>query len=145
MLDRPEAVRAVDRLLDMAAMVPAALLVEGEPGIGKTTLCLRALEMARGRGVRVLTTRAAQAESVVAYTALADLLGGVESEVLAGLPEPQLRAVDQVLLRAGADGPVTEPRAVAAASLSIIETLAQRTTWALGVRQSELTPYNVWR
>ncbi|MDT5216662.1 MAG: hypothetical protein QOK18_4901 [Mycobacterium sp.] len=145
MLDRPEAVRAVDRLLDVAARVPAALLVEGEPGIGKTTLCLRAVEMARARGVRVLTTRPAQAESVVAYTALADLLGGVESEVLAALPEPQLRAVDQVLLRAGADGPATEPRAVAAAFLSIIETLAERTPVVVAIDDAQwLDPSSVF-
>ncbi len=52
------------------------MLIEGEPGIGKTTLWLAAVESARDKGFQVLSARAAAAESVLAYTALADLLDG---------------------------------------------------------------------
>jgi DNA-binding CsgD family transcriptional regulator len=98
------------------------LLIEGEPGIGKTTLWLAALEEARERGFRVLSARAAAAESVLAYTALADLLDGVDAYAWADLREPQRLAVDQVLLRADS-GTATDQRAVAAAFLSVIERL----------------------
>ena len=101
------------------------MLVEGAAGIGKTTLCLHAVDEARRHRMRVLTTRPAEAESVVAYSALADLLGGAEARLLEGLPQPQLRAVDQVLLRADETGTVTEPRAVAAAFLAVVEAFAQ--------------------
>ena len=99
------------------------MLIEGEPGIGKTTLWLAALELARDKGFRVLSARAAAAESVLAYTALADLLDGVPAAAWADLPEPQRAAVDQVLLRTD-NGAATDQRAVAAAFLSVVEYLA---------------------
>jgi DNA-binding NarL/FixJ family response regulator len=109
----------ISRFLSSATSEPSALLIEGEPGIGKTTLWLETLELARAGGVRVLSARAAAAESVLAYTALADLLDGVPAAAWADLPEPQRSAVDQVLMRTD-DHPVTDQRAVAAAFLSVL-------------------------
>ena len=129
---RPMESRAVDDFLASSARAPSALLIEGEPGIGKTTLWLAALERARDRGFQVLFSRAAAAESVLAYTALADLLDDVDPRVWADLPEPQLAAVDRVLLRADNDAP-TDQRAVAAAFLSVIDKLAERTPVLLAV------------
>ena len=103
--------------------MPSALLIEGEPGIGKTTLWLTAVEQARDRGFRVLSARAAAAESVLAYTALADLFDCVDVAAWYDLPAPQRLAVDQVLLRAD-HGTSTDQRAVAAAFLSVIERLS---------------------
>jgi DNA-binding NarL/FixJ family response regulator len=108
--------------LTSATAQPSALLLEGEAGIGKTTLWLAGQEQARDKGFRVLSTRAAAAESVLAYTALADLLDGVPASAWADLPEPQRSAVDQVLMRAD-DGASTDQRAVAAAFLSVVEYL----------------------
>jgi DNA-binding NarL/FixJ family response regulator len=108
--------------LASATSEPAALLIEGEPGIGKTTLWLDALELAQQSNCRVLAARAAAAESVLAYTALADLLDGVPASAWADLPEPQRFAVDQVLMRSDNDT-ATDQRAVAAAFLSVVECL----------------------
>jgi DNA-binding CsgD family transcriptional regulator len=108
--------------LASVASEPSALLIEGEPGIGKTTLWLEAVELARDKGFRVLSARAAAAESVLAYAALADLLDEVPASAWADLPEPQRSAVDQVLMRAD-NGTATDQRAVAAAFLSVIEHL----------------------
>ncbi len=119
----PMKARAVGGFLASASTAPSALLIEGEPGIGKTTLWLAALEQAREQRFTVLSTRTAAAESVLAYTALADLLDGVDAYAWADLPEPQRIAVDQVLLRAE-NGTATDQRAVAAAFLSVVERLA---------------------
>ena len=108
--------------LASAVTEPSALLIEGETGIGKTTLWLAALEQAREAGFRVLSARAAAAESVLAYTALADLLDGVPASAWADLPDPQRHAVDQVLMQAD-NGSSTDQRAVAAAFLSVVEHL----------------------
>lgn len=116
--------RTIDGFLQSTAAGPAALLIEGEAGIGKTTLWLATLEQAAARGFRVLSARAAEAESVLAYTTLADLLDEVDAGTWADLPGPQLLAVDQVLLRADNDA-VTDQRAVAAAFLSVIERLGE--------------------
>ena len=123
MASRPQEARVVSGFLASACVAPSALLIEGEPGIGKTTLWLAALEQARESGFRVLSARAAAVESVLAYAALADLLEGVDASAWADLPDPQRLAVDQVLLRAE-NGAATDQRAVAAAFLSVIERLA---------------------
>jgi len=119
---RPTEGRRIAGFLASATSEPSALLIEGEPGIGKTTLWLAAVESARDKGFQVLSARAAAAESVLAYTALADLLDGVPASAWADLPEPQRFAVDQILMRAE-NGTATDQRAVAAAFLSVVECL----------------------
>lgn len=51
--------RAIAAFLDAMALGPSALLIDGEPGIGKTTLWLAAVEQAQERGFHVLSTRPA--------------------------------------------------------------------------------------
>jgi AAA ATPase domain len=102
---------------------PAGLLLEGDAGIGKTTLWLAAQEHARRRGFTLLSARAWEADSVLAYGTVADLLGDVDAEVLASLPEVQQVAVNRLLSRDGGDGPPTDQHVVSAALLTIVETL----------------------
>jgi hypothetical protein len=101
------------------------LLLEGEAGIGKTTMWLAAADEARTRGMYVLTARAAATESVTAYISLADLFSTVEDEVLSTLPGPQRLAVDRILLHVSDDEVPTDQRAVAAAFLSTINVLSE--------------------
>ncbi len=125
-VSRPEETRAVAAFLSAAASEPSGLVAEGEPGIGKTTLCLSTVELAEQRGFRVLSARPAEAESVLAYASLADLLSGVDLSVLEMLPTPQRLAIDRVMLRAEAEELTTDQRAVGAGFLSIVELLAER-------------------
>ncbi len=125
-VSRPEEGRAVAAFLGAAATGPACLVAEGEPGIGKTTLCLSAVDVAEERGFLVLSARPAEAESVLAYASLADLLSGVDHSVLTDLPTPQRLAIDRVLLRAEAEDLTTDQRAVGAGFLSVIELLAEK-------------------
>jgi ATP/maltotriose-dependent transcriptional regulator MalT len=115
---------AVDGLLSSALSGPAALVMEGESGIGKTTIWLSALERAEESGFLVLSTRAAPTESVLAYSSLASLMDGVGEAAFDDLPPPQRLAVDRVLLRVTSDGPVIDQRAVAAGFTSLVERLA---------------------
>jgi hypothetical protein len=117
--------RAISDFLDLASAEPASLVLEGEAGIGKSTEWLAAAQTARERGFHVMTSRAAVAESVLAYGALADLLDGVDAAMLAGLPEPQRRAVDIIASRADAKLIATDQHAVCAAFLAIVEILAE--------------------
>jgi ATP/maltotriose-dependent transcriptional regulator MalT len=123
---RTSEIRAVNDFLSAAQRQPCGLSIEGEPGIGKTTLWLGGVDEARRRGFHVLAARAVQAESVLAYAALADLLRDVDAGVLDTLPEPQRAAIDRVLLRGQDDGPGTDQRAVAAAFVSVVAALAAR-------------------
>jgi len=133
---RPDESLAISGLLTDALLAPSALLLEGELGIGKTTLWLSAVEEARTRGFRVLSTRPAASELVMGYTALADLLSSVAPLVWADLPAPQRLAVDRVTLRvvdAGDGHAVTDQRAVAAAFLSVVELLARESPVLLAI------------
>jgi DNA-binding CsgD family transcriptional regulator len=116
---------AISDFLKRCCGEPASLLLEGEAGIGKTTLWLGALQQARTRGMHVLSARAAATESVTAYISLADLFSAVEAEALYALPEPQRLAVDRILLQVSDDGLATDQRAVAAAFLSAIDILSE--------------------
>jgi DNA-binding CsgD family transcriptional regulator len=116
--------RAVEDFLTLAAREPAALILDGEAGIGKTTLWLTAVDAARKRGFRVLSARSNGAESQLGYGAVLDLLHGVSSAFFDKLPKPQRIAVDRALLRADSDALIAEPHATGAAVLSIVEQLA---------------------
>jgi DNA-binding CsgD family transcriptional regulator len=112
---------AVAEFLDSLDGPSGALFLEGEPGIGKTTLWLAAVGEARKRGFRVLSCRPSEAEAQLSFASLADLLADVGGSVLASLPEPQRRAIDFVLLRAGSEGVATDRRAIGAGLLSVLE------------------------
>lgn len=116
--------RAVAEFLRAAGVEPSVVVIEGEAGIGKTTLWLAAIEQAGERGFQVLSARAGQAESILAYAAVADLLGEIESAMLTALPDVQRVALERVLLRASAGGPATDQWVVAAAFLSVVDGLA---------------------
>ena len=88
-VSRPEEARAVAAFLGTAAAQPSGLVAEGEPGIGKTTLCLSTIEVRRTAWISGVVGTPAEAESVLAYASLADLLSGVDSSVLTDLPTPQ--------------------------------------------------------
>ncbi|MBX7451081.1 AAA family ATPase [Mycolicibacterium sp. 3033] len=124
---------AVSELLSCARTEPSRLLLEGPPGIGKTTVWSAALDIAREEGFRVLSTRPAASESVLAYASLADVLAGVDAAYRAELPAPQQHALDRVLLRAGVDGAAIGPRAVAAGFLSLLERLAEQSPVLLAI------------
>ena len=60
---RDEELASVRDFLDAVDRLPAALVIEGEAGIGKTTLWRAGIAFAEELGYRVLSTRPAQAES----------------------------------------------------------------------------------
>src|ERR1700741_4623521 len=123
-VNRPLEFRAVSEFLRSAELQPSGLAIEGEPGIGKTTLWLAGVEQARDSGFRVFTARVGQAESVLAYAAVADLLRDVDPSILAWLRDVQRVRVDRVLLWASSDDQATEQRVVAAAFGAVFASLA---------------------
>ena len=102
MIGRRHEVDAISRQLDTGG----ALRLEGDPGIGKTTVWRAGVDLARERGFRVLVAEPSEAERSLSYAALADLFEAVADEVLPQLPEPQRRALERVLLVAAADEPL---------------------------------------
>jgi DNA-binding CsgD family transcriptional regulator len=121
---REQELAAIEAFLDAPPGGPAALLVEGEAGIGKTTLWLAAVQAARNRGQRVLDAVPAEAERDLPFSALGDLLGGVIGSVIDRLPPPQASALKVALLLDDEGDRSPERRAVALAVLSALRLLA---------------------
>jgi DNA-binding CsgD family transcriptional regulator len=105
----------------------------GEPGAGKTTLWEVGLELARRRGLRVLSARASGAETQLAFTALIDLLDDVTDDDLAGLPPPQRRALEVALLRVEPAGHAPPDAAVALGFTNALRALAASAPLLLAV------------
>jgi DNA-binding CsgD family transcriptional regulator/tetratricopeptide (TPR) repeat protein len=95
---------SVDRFLDLLADGPAALVLEGDPGIGKTTVWRAAIEAAKSRAYRVAVCRASESERALSFLGLGDLLEGAGAEVLERLPEPQRLALELALVHSAEEG-----------------------------------------
>ncbi|HEY2915615.1 MAG TPA: ATP-binding protein, partial [Candidatus Limnocylindrales bacterium] len=120
----PAGGRAVDGAAGRSA---AALLLVGEPGLGKTTLWQAGVDLARHERLRVLAARPAEPESRLGFSGLADLLGNLPRTMLASLPPPQRRALEIALVLADATSADTpEERAVGPAVLGVLRAAAAR-------------------
>ena len=105
---------------------PSALILEGAPGAGKTTLWRVGVETARDRGLQMLRTRPAEAEAKLAFAGLADLFEQVLDEALPALPPPQRHALAVALLLEEAKAVPPDDRAVHAAVLGVLRSLSAR-------------------
>jgi predicted ATPase len=77
----------------------SAMLIRGEPGIGKTSLWRAGTEQAREAGITVLACRCFESEMPLPFAALLDLLKPVIDEI-GLLPAPQRAALEAALERA---------------------------------------------
>jgi DNA-binding CsgD family transcriptional regulator len=123
----------VQRFLEGVSSGPSALLLEGSPGIGKTTLWQAATQRAAARGYTTLCCRTAESEAKLALAALADLLAELGDDLLARLPAPQQHALGVALLRRATPGPPRDPRALATAVRSALLELAGRAPLVVAV------------
>ena len=105
---------------------PAALVLEGEAGIGKTTLWRAGIALARSRGYRVLEAAPGGSETELSFAALRDMLDDVFDDVADALPDPQRRALAVALLREEPEGQAPGQGAVAAAALSSVRAMASK-------------------
>ncbi|HEY7421699.1 MAG TPA: AAA family ATPase [Gaiellaceae bacterium] len=120
---RDEELQAISSFLDPTPP-SGALLIEGEPGIGKTTLWRAGVEASVELSYRVLRASPAEKEATFAYSVVSDLLSDVLDEVLPSLPGPQRRALEIALLLRGSTGPPPEQHTLGVALLGVLRTLA---------------------
>jgi DNA-binding CsgD family transcriptional regulator len=123
---REEELASVHAFVGQDQSASAALVLEGEAGIGKSTLWLAGVEHARASGLRVLTSRPAEAEGGLAHVGLGDLFDEVLYEVLPALAPPQRRALEAALLIEDAPGDPVDHRAVAVAVRSVLQLLSEQ-------------------
>jgi DNA-binding CsgD family transcriptional regulator len=118
LVGRVSELESIERWL--RAPPPSVLVLDGEPGIGKTTLWRAGIEEAERQGYRVLACAAVLSETQLSFTALRDLLDPVFDEVADELPSPQRHALAVTLLR---DEPAGAPPDSGAISVGILTAL----------------------
>jgi DNA-binding CsgD family transcriptional regulator len=123
---REEDLASVHAFVDRADAGVAALVLEGEAGIGKSTLWLAGVDHARSLGVRVLASRPAEAECGLAHVGLGDLFDTVLDEVLPALSPPRRRALEVALLRQDASPVSADDRALGVAVQDALQLLGER-------------------
>jgi DNA-binding CsgD family transcriptional regulator len=101
-----------------------ALLLEGEAGMGKTTLWSAGIAEAEGRGRRVLRALPAESETALSFSGLGDLLDGVLDEAVESLPGGQRSALLRALVLEETEGPPPDAHAVGVALLTVLRSLA---------------------
>jgi DNA-binding CsgD family transcriptional regulator len=123
LVGREHELAAIAEFLEADAAA-CAVVIEGEPGIGKTTVWEAAVTAAAERGFQPLRARPGGSEAKLAFSGLADLLGEALPGVLSELPPPQRRALEIALLLEDGGGKRADRRAVAAGSLSALRALS---------------------
>jgi AAA ATPase domain len=93
LLGRDQERRFLRSLLDEVASHGQALVLRGEPGVGKSRLLSETALMARQRGMRVLTTTGVQSEAHLPFAGLHQLLRPVRGRA-SELPAVQRVALD---------------------------------------------------
>ncbi len=122
---RERELEAIAALLDPGVTGAAALVLEGEAGIGKTTVWEHAVETAREQGFCILRCQPAESEASLPFVALGDLLEPVLDDVLPVLVPPQRLALETALARVQPTEP-TERVVFARAVLSAVRELSNR-------------------
>ncbi|MGO9904875.1 MAG: AAA family ATPase, partial [Solirubrobacteraceae bacterium] len=113
----------IEDMLDRVSGGPIGIVLEGAAGIGKTTLWREAVAGARRRGYRVLVAAPSEAEADLSFTGLGDLFDGLRPEGMAGLPEPQRRALAAALFVGDAGDAPADPGAVPRGVLGVLRAL----------------------
>jgi DNA-binding CsgD family transcriptional regulator len=123
---RDEELGALHAFLERRVPVtaPTAVALEGEAGIGKSTLWRAAIDAAREGGARVLVARPAETERGFEHAGLADLFEDVLEETLPALTMPQRRALEVALLVDDADDAAVDARALGVGVRSALQVLS---------------------
>ena len=132
-----------ERELEMAAELIArrngassALIFEGGPGVGKTTVLNAAVASALSSGCRVLSCRPAESEASLPFVALGDLLEPAFEAGFDQLPPAQRNALAVALARV--DPTVTFGRlAVSRATLAMLRELARESPVVIAIDDAQ--------
>ncbi|HEX3265971.1 MAG TPA: AAA family ATPase [Candidatus Limnocylindrales bacterium] len=137
LVGRASELEAVDRLIRRAHEGAAALVIEGDAGIGKTSIWREGVSRAQAAGIRVLRAAPAESERSLTLGVLTDLLDSVADDELAALPSVQRRTLDVALLREAASGRPPDQRALSVATTALLRSLAAATPLLVAIDDAQ--------
>ena len=115
----------------------AALVLEGDAGMGKTTLWRVTIEQAEGSGVLVLQAQPVESEMTLSFAGLGDLLDPVLARVSGSLPAIQERALNRALALGDEDESGLDPRTLRVAVMNLIRGLAEERPVLVAIDDSQ--------
>jgi DNA-binding CsgD family transcriptional regulator len=115
--------RRIDDFVTRVGNEPVTLVVEGDPGIGKTALFDYLLSRLPATA-RPLVARCVPADATSSYVGLGDLVGAVDQAGFAALPAPQRHALEVILHRADPGSAIVTPALAGRAVTALIGTAA---------------------
>src|SRR5262245_8035442 len=133
LVGRERELRVIHDFVDHVRVAPASLVLDGQPGIGKSVLWHAAVELASESDARVLTCRAVEVEAQLSFTAVADLLEPVLDEVLASLRGPRRKALAVALVLEEPDPGPLDQRIIGAALVDALRELARERPLVLAI------------
>jgi DNA-binding CsgD family transcriptional regulator len=112
---------------------PAALILEGTAGIGKTAIWGGAVADARAAGVAVRVCRCSESDAGWMFAGLGDLFDGLDPEIVLALPEVQRQALSAALLWSGTGDRTAGQHVVGVAVLGVLRALSGAAPLVLAV------------
>ena len=131
-LGREEELAAIARFFDDDRSGSRAFLLEGEAGIGKTTLWREGLRLAQGTGI-ALVSQASETETRLSFTVLGDLLAPALDGALGDLPAGQRGALEAALVLRPPARSRPDARAVSLAVLGVLRSLASESPVTIAI------------
>lgn len=124
-LGRKAEIAKIELFLAHVSSGPRLLLLEGDVGIGKTTLLEYGRDAAIRLGHHVLSTAPVETEMPLAYAGLADLLETIPRTLVDALPLPQRDALCQAVFQVEPSAQPVQQRVVSMAVRALLQNLAQ--------------------
>lgn len=134
---RDAEIAAVRAFVERTDEESGALVLEGEAGVGKSTLWLAAVKHARACRVSVLSARPAEAERGLAHNGLGDLFDNVLDDLLPALSQPRRRALETALLREEPSDESVDQRALAVAVRDALHLLGERSRLLVAIDDAQ--------
>ena len=132
-LGRQREIAKIGTFLDNLSRGSQTLLLEGDAGIGKTTLLEYGRYAAAERGYQVLSAMPVETEMPLASSALADLLETVPHVLIDALPSAQRHAIRHAVLGLDLSTDPVDPRTTSMALRTLLCRLARESLVVLAV------------
>jgi ATP/maltotriose-dependent transcriptional regulator MalT len=125
-IGREEELGSIGAFLAEVKRGPRALVLAGEPGIGKTILWEQGIEDASGNFSHVLSCGGVEAEASLSFAGLSELLDEVLEEAGPALVAPRRRALEVALRLAEPGDDAPDNLLIGLAVLDVFQALAER-------------------